>query len=126
MRAHDLYEAFTQTIAATVQLPVREIVKYAVHRAGANTEIDAARKAENDSLEREIASSGVPGKIILDIDTERGLAQIADGNHRTVMANNINPNMMVLVEIRLNKGLKRPYAAKVAYDGKLDQYFNKG
>lgn len=108
----------------TVRVRVGDLAKYGVHDAGktSGVEIDPARQAENDALRASIEEKGLvnEGKPIrLNIDPDRGLAHIADGNHRVSIANDVDPDMMVDIQISRDKS-KRPYAAAKPYKGEFD------
>lgn len=115
--------ALQQTIRAG------DLAPFTVHQGneGGAIETDPAREAINQELRRSVAAEGVRGPaegedpIVLRVDTDRGLAWLHNGNHRTVIANEINPDMQVPVRIEYVSGLKRAYAAAQPYEGQFDR-----
>jgi len=105
------------------QISVRagDLIKYAVHNGGAGQEVTAARAAENAALRASVAEKGVNEPLLLDIDSKRGQARLANGNHRAVIANELDPNMMVPVRVRQSSTLKRGLTSGVKYDGEFGQ-----
>jgi hypothetical protein len=97
-----------------------DIRPFAIHEAGAGTDLDPARAAENEQLRQSISAEGVREPLKLDIDQDRGTARLGNGNHRAVIANDINPDMMIPVEIRRLSGLKRGLTSARPYSGEFD------
>jgi hypothetical protein len=104
----------------TISVRAGDILPFAVHNAGAGTEIDPARAAEIEQLKQSISAEGVREPLKLDIDQDRGTARLANGNHRAVIANGLNPDMMIPVEIRRLSGLKRELTSARPYSGEFD------
>lgn len=105
---------------AQIQICAGEIARFAVHDAGKGLEIDRERQVYNDRLRASIASDGVREPLLLDIDRARGQAQLANGNHRAVMAASINPAMMMRVNVREHISAKRGLSRQIAYNGEFD------
>lgn len=102
-----------------------DLAAFAVHSAGgdARIETDPERAAVNEELRTSIAANGVQADmgdpITLEIDTKRGTAQLQNGNHRTVIANELDPDQLIPVRIR-RRETKRAQPAGSAYTGQFD------
>jgi hypothetical protein len=115
-----------------VNIRAGDLAQFAVHDGGANenVELDPERAKIDEELKKSISENGVKHPtdgsrgIVLKIDTDRGVAWVSDGNHRTVYASEIDPDMMIPVTIDRVSGLKRKYAASKPYSGEFDNSTN--
>ncbi len=106
---------------AMINVPVKMLYPFRVHDAGAGEgEIDASRTEDNNQIRNSIAAGQFPGNVVLNIDMDRKLAHIADGNHRCNMAFEANPNMKVPLQIIRFHGVKRPLPTAKPYRGEFD------
>ncbi|PTR08654.1 MULTISPECIES: hypothetical protein [unclassified Novosphingobium] len=98
-----------------------DIARFAVHAAGAGLDVDPDRAAYNAALRTSIAAEGVREPVLLSIDRMRGQAQLANGNHRAVMAASIDPDMTVPVMVQEHRSAKRGLPCGKAYDSQYDR-----
>lgn len=98
-------------------IPASKLMPYVVHNASGD--IDPARQEINSDLRTSIEENGVRDAVLLDIDTARDQARLANGNHRVVMANEIDPTMMIPTIIRSRGDWKRPLTSAKPYGGEF-------
>jgi hypothetical protein len=99
-----------------------DLAHYAVHSADTDGSVDIGdeRRAANAGLRESIKRNGINQTLTLRVDADRGLAHIADGNHRAVMAASIDPDMLVPVRIVESRGNKRALPTAKPYDGRFN------